>query len=286
MAGQAGYLQGQDRSTVTHPSSSHARRHCLIRLSCDNRCTRYSTPLAKKVSTNECSHDYIAVFTSLSVSKRWQPSSLRLPCAGTSGSQTVPCPGCRVGDRTAPNEIVEPMFECRQRYGTEHCHGATQFQKHLSDPKKAVHMIFCADIVLNFCFFGDCVLRHSTDYCLHSGVTPSSLETSVLLDFFRQLPLQRSSVTREGRPLRSSSCLFVQPPLNILTHFLIIPSFITSFPRESIASEQGRLVRMCGTPIAALRRQLKETVLTEHASYFKICLPGINRTAWKYYKTV
>ncbi|KAG8320011.1 hypothetical protein J6590_078943 [Homalodisca vitripennis] len=28
-AGQAGCLQGQDRSAVTHPSSSHAR-HCLI----------------------------------------------------------------------------------------------------------------------------------------------------------------------------------------------------------------------------------------------------------------
>ncbi|KAG8303729.1 hypothetical protein J6590_002736 [Homalodisca vitripennis] len=36
MAGQAGCSQGQDRSAVTYPSSSHARR-CLIRLSCDNR---------------------------------------------------------------------------------------------------------------------------------------------------------------------------------------------------------------------------------------------------------
>ncbi|KAG8296701.1 hypothetical protein J6590_051682 [Homalodisca vitripennis] len=44
MAGHVGYLQGQDRSAVTHPSSKHARR-CLIRLSCDNRCTRYTTPL-------------------------------------------------------------------------------------------------------------------------------------------------------------------------------------------------------------------------------------------------
>ncbi|KAG8296094.1 hypothetical protein J6590_065081 [Homalodisca vitripennis] len=43
MAGQAGCLQGQDRSAATHPSSSHARR-CLIRLSCDNRCTLYTTP--------------------------------------------------------------------------------------------------------------------------------------------------------------------------------------------------------------------------------------------------
>ncbi|KAG8247787.1 hypothetical protein J6590_054004 [Homalodisca vitripennis] len=34
-AGQAGCLQGQDRSAVTNPSSSHARR-----------CTRYATPLA------------------------------------------------------------------------------------------------------------------------------------------------------------------------------------------------------------------------------------------------
>ncbi|KAG8309842.1 hypothetical protein J6590_075648 [Homalodisca vitripennis] len=45
MAGQAGRLQGQDRSAVTYPSSSHARR-CLIWLSCDNRRTRYTAPLA------------------------------------------------------------------------------------------------------------------------------------------------------------------------------------------------------------------------------------------------
>ncbi|KAG8272988.1 hypothetical protein J6590_030595 [Homalodisca vitripennis] len=45
MAGQAGCLQGQDRSAVTYPSSSHAQR-CLIRLSCDNHCTRYTAPLA------------------------------------------------------------------------------------------------------------------------------------------------------------------------------------------------------------------------------------------------
>ncbi|KAG8260605.1 hypothetical protein J6590_093282 [Homalodisca vitripennis] len=45
MAGQAGCLQGQDRSAVTYPSSSHARR-CLIWLSCDNRRTRYTAPLA------------------------------------------------------------------------------------------------------------------------------------------------------------------------------------------------------------------------------------------------
>ncbi|KAG8274107.1 hypothetical protein J6590_008255 [Homalodisca vitripennis] len=44
MAGQAGYLQRQDRSAVTHPSSNHTRR-CFIRLSCDNRCTRYTAPL-------------------------------------------------------------------------------------------------------------------------------------------------------------------------------------------------------------------------------------------------
>ncbi|KAG8262219.1 hypothetical protein J6590_057076 [Homalodisca vitripennis] len=44
--GQAGRLQGQDRSAVTCPSSGHARR-CLIWLSCDNRRTRYTAPLAK-----------------------------------------------------------------------------------------------------------------------------------------------------------------------------------------------------------------------------------------------
>ncbi|KAG8301571.1 hypothetical protein J6590_050738 [Homalodisca vitripennis] len=45
-AGQAGCLQRQDRSAVSHPSVSHARR-CLIRLSCDNRCTRYTARLAR-----------------------------------------------------------------------------------------------------------------------------------------------------------------------------------------------------------------------------------------------
>ncbi|KAG8334030.1 hypothetical protein J6590_098523 [Homalodisca vitripennis] len=45
MAGQAGCFQGQDRSAVTYPSSSHARR-CLIWLFCDNRRTRYTAPLA------------------------------------------------------------------------------------------------------------------------------------------------------------------------------------------------------------------------------------------------
>ncbi|KAG8320799.1 hypothetical protein J6590_060758 [Homalodisca vitripennis] len=45
MAGQTGRLQGQDRSAVTCPSSSHARR-CLIWLSCDNRRTHYAAPLA------------------------------------------------------------------------------------------------------------------------------------------------------------------------------------------------------------------------------------------------
>ncbi|KAG8279643.1 hypothetical protein J6590_100299 [Homalodisca vitripennis] len=43
MAGQAGRLQGQDRSAVNYPSSGHARR-CLIWLSCDNRRTRYTAP--------------------------------------------------------------------------------------------------------------------------------------------------------------------------------------------------------------------------------------------------
>ncbi|KAG8268156.1 hypothetical protein J6590_035125 [Homalodisca vitripennis] len=38
MADQAGCLQRQNRSEVTHPNSSHARR-CLIWLSCDNRVT-------------------------------------------------------------------------------------------------------------------------------------------------------------------------------------------------------------------------------------------------------
>ncbi|KAG8284018.1 hypothetical protein J6590_003710 [Homalodisca vitripennis] len=44
--------------------------------------------------------------------------------AGTSGSQIVPSPGCRAGE---PNEIFEPMCECHQRHGAEHCQGATQF---------------------------------------------------------------------------------------------------------------------------------------------------------------
>ncbi|KAG8302822.1 hypothetical protein J6590_025100 [Homalodisca vitripennis] len=45
IAGQAGCLLGQDRSAVTHPSSSHARR-CLILLSHDNRRARHTAPLA------------------------------------------------------------------------------------------------------------------------------------------------------------------------------------------------------------------------------------------------
>ncbi|KAG8295440.1 hypothetical protein J6590_080305, partial [Homalodisca vitripennis] len=48
MTGQAGRLQGQDRSAVTCPSSSHARR-CLIWLSCDNRRTHYTAPLTKNL---------------------------------------------------------------------------------------------------------------------------------------------------------------------------------------------------------------------------------------------
>ncbi|KAG8299495.1 hypothetical protein J6590_100037 [Homalodisca vitripennis] len=62
---------------------------------------------------------------------RWFQCVGRLPCAscaGTNGSQSVPSPDCRAGDRTAPNKIVEPMFECHQWYGAEHCHGATQFR--------------------------------------------------------------------------------------------------------------------------------------------------------------
>ncbi|KAG8268068.1 hypothetical protein J6590_036633 [Homalodisca vitripennis] len=45
MASQAGRLQGQNRPTITHASSGHARR-CLIRLFRDNRHTRCTTPLA------------------------------------------------------------------------------------------------------------------------------------------------------------------------------------------------------------------------------------------------
>ncbi|KAG8331704.1 hypothetical protein J6590_035661 [Homalodisca vitripennis] len=48
MAGQAGCLQGQDRSAATHRRSNHGRR-CLIRLSCDNRCTHYTAPLANGI---------------------------------------------------------------------------------------------------------------------------------------------------------------------------------------------------------------------------------------------
>ncbi|KAG8262097.1 hypothetical protein J6590_059844, partial [Homalodisca vitripennis] len=40
-----GQLTRTSSLSVTHPSSSHDR-HCLIRLSCDNICTRYNTPLA------------------------------------------------------------------------------------------------------------------------------------------------------------------------------------------------------------------------------------------------
>ncbi|KAG8271188.1 hypothetical protein J6590_068614 [Homalodisca vitripennis] len=50
MAGQAGCLQGQDRSAVSHPSS-----RSLIWLSCDDRCTRYAAPLA--ISSAKCPGD-------------------------------------------------------------------------------------------------------------------------------------------------------------------------------------------------------------------------------------
>ncbi|KAG8255792.1 hypothetical protein J6590_084474 [Homalodisca vitripennis] len=46
MAGQAGRMQGQDRSAVTCLSSSHARR-CLFWLSCDNRRTMYRSCFCK-----------------------------------------------------------------------------------------------------------------------------------------------------------------------------------------------------------------------------------------------
>ncbi|KAG8300238.1 hypothetical protein J6590_080667 [Homalodisca vitripennis] len=49
MTGQVDCSQGQDRSAVTHPSSSHARRY-VIYLSCDNRCTRYTTPSETRMS--------------------------------------------------------------------------------------------------------------------------------------------------------------------------------------------------------------------------------------------
>ncbi|KAG8304156.1 hypothetical protein J6590_100986 [Homalodisca vitripennis] len=48
MAGQTGCLQGQDRSAIIHPSSSHARRY-WIQLSCDNRHTRFTAPLTDKI---------------------------------------------------------------------------------------------------------------------------------------------------------------------------------------------------------------------------------------------
>ncbi|KAG8326668.1 hypothetical protein J6590_035766 [Homalodisca vitripennis] len=54
MAGQAGCLQGQDRSAVTHPSSSLARCY-LIRLSCDNLFTNV-TPQAQAVLLARFSH--------------------------------------------------------------------------------------------------------------------------------------------------------------------------------------------------------------------------------------
>ncbi|KAG8284836.1 hypothetical protein J6590_093861 [Homalodisca vitripennis] len=56
MAGQAGRLQGQDRSAVTCPSSRHARR-CLIWLSCDNRRTHYTAPLKISSKIEECRID-------------------------------------------------------------------------------------------------------------------------------------------------------------------------------------------------------------------------------------
>ncbi|KAG8283791.1 hypothetical protein J6590_011163 [Homalodisca vitripennis] len=59
MAGQAGCLQGQDRSAVTYPSSSHAGR-CLIRLSRDNRRAPYTALLALIIGCkSKCFSRYI-----------------------------------------------------------------------------------------------------------------------------------------------------------------------------------------------------------------------------------
>ncbi|KAG8303501.1 hypothetical protein J6590_007159 [Homalodisca vitripennis] len=56
MAGLA--VACKDRSAVTHPSSSHARR-CLIQLSRDNRYTPYTAPLDDLASMNFFVFPYI-----------------------------------------------------------------------------------------------------------------------------------------------------------------------------------------------------------------------------------
>ncbi|KAG8330301.1 hypothetical protein J6590_066439 [Homalodisca vitripennis] len=58
MAGQAGRLQGQDRSAVTHPSSSHARR-CLMWLSFDNHSTRYTAKLEERLVAKSCNNGMV-----------------------------------------------------------------------------------------------------------------------------------------------------------------------------------------------------------------------------------
>ena len=40
----------------------------------------------------------------------------------------------------------------------------------------------------------------------------------------------KSSFTKDGRPLRASTCTFSRPSLNIRTHFLTMPSLITLLP--------------------------------------------------------
>ncbi|KAG8279215.1 hypothetical protein J6590_004023 [Homalodisca vitripennis] len=51
-AGQGRCLHGQDQSAVTYPSSSHTRCR-LIRLSCYNRCTRYTLLFPREGQTTE-----------------------------------------------------------------------------------------------------------------------------------------------------------------------------------------------------------------------------------------
>jgi len=65
--------------------------------------------------------------------------------------------------------------------------------------------------------WGNCRDRSEIVKCLSSRTLSLTLRT-------------KSSFTKDGRPLRASSCTFVLPSLNIWTHFLTMPSLIALSP--------------------------------------------------------
>jgi hypothetical protein len=56
-----------------------------------------------------------------------------------------------------------------------------------------------------------------------------------ILSNFSPISFFKSSVTRDGRPDRSSSWTFVLPSLNIRHHFLTLDSFVTPSPFTAVS---------------------------------------------------